>query len=386
MICSILFIISAFIIVWAMGGYSCSLKLLGKVFRNRKLKKNKSNSPTVSVIIVAHNEEKVILEKLSNVIENDYPKDRIQYIVASDFSTDRTNEITEKFIKEHPEVKMILYKSKEHKGKTNAQNEAQKMAIGEILVMTDANAMFEKNAISELIYCFTEENIAYVAGKLVYKNIDFSTTANSESTYWESDLLQREIESNIHTITAGNGAIYACRNSCYHDFDPIDCHDLSMPYYYAQNGMRAIYNSDAVAYEKAGEIAEDEFKRKVRMNRAILKSVWDGIKALNIKKYGWFSYFYFGHRTCRYLLWLAHTIVFAISAVKANQSLLYRISFACQSVFYLLAAANYFLKTSNKLLNLMTYYSMTILAQWKGVINCITGKSKSTWDKAESTR
>ena len=160
MIFSILFWVSAFVIVWAMGGYACSLKILKNIFKERKLVKDETYFPTVSVMIVAHNEEKVILEKLENVIENDYPKELIDYIIASDSSTDKTNEIVEQFIKEHQDLRIILYKTKEHKGKTNAQNEAQKVTTGEILVMTDANAMFERNAISELVHCFTTENIA----------------------------------------------------------------------------------------------------------------------------------------------------------------------------------------------------------------------------------
>jgi len=89
-----------------------------------------------------------------------------------------------------------------------------------------------------------------------------SDVSSAEAGYWDSDLATREIEGRIQTITAGNGALYACRNSEYHDFDPIQCHDAAMPLYYALKGKRAICNHDAVAYEKAGEVIEDEFKEK----------------------------------------------------------------------------------------------------------------------------
>lgn len=382
----ILFWLSAFIIVWAMLGYKLSLKVLGKVFKNRRLEKDYANKPSVSVMIVAHNEEKVILEKLQNVINNDYPAEKIEYIVASDFSTDETNNIVQKFINESPNLNIKLYQSKEHKGKTNAQNEAQKITTGEILVMTDANALFEKNAISELVASFSSEDIAYVTGRLSYKNSADNDTAASESTYWEGDLEQRKVESNIKTITAGNGAIYACKNALYYDFNPIKCHDSSMPYYYAGKHLRAIYNPDAVAYEKAGEITGDEFKRKVRMNRIIIQALKAGFKSLNVFKYGWFSYFFFGHRTCRYLLWITHAVLYVSSMALFSQNFVYKVTFVGQTIFYVLAAINLKIKSGNKLLNLMSYYTMTIFAQWKGVINCLTGKSKPTWDKAESTR
>ncbi len=385
-ILAIVFFVFAFTIGWAMVGYGLSLKLLDKIFRDRKLIKDYSNKPTVSVMIVAHNEEKVIRDKLENVTHNDYPKDKIEYIVASDFCTDKTNDIVNQFISEHPELKITLYCSKEHKGKTNAQNEAQKITSGEILVMTDANAMFKENAISELVAAFTAKEIAYVTGRLTYKNTDSSSTAASESGYWENDLETRRIESNIKTITAGNGAIYAVWNSLYYDFSPINCHDSAMPIYYAKRKMRAIYNPDAVAYEKAGEVDEDEFKRKVRMARDILRAPIVGLQCANIFKYGWFSYFYFGHRTCRNTLWLAHGIVLITSLILGIWHPFYLAIGIAQFIFYAIAGMGLKTKSTNKVIRMMAYYTMTIVAQWKGAINGMTGKSKPTWEKAESTR
>lgn len=383
---NILFWINAFVIVWAMIGYKISLHILSKIFSRRIHQKDYNYRPTVTVMIVAHNEEKVILNKLNNVIDNDYPKDLIEYVVASDYCTDSTNDIVKKFINSNENLSIRLYCSKQHTGKTNAQNEAQKEVKSEILIMTDANSMFRKNTITEIVSSFSSQDIVYVTGKLSYMNSEDNDVALSESLYWDGDLVQRKIESNIRTITAGNGAIYAVRNEMYVDFPPIECHDSAMPYYYAKIGKRAVYNEDAVAYEKAGEIIEDEFKRKVRMNRGILKQILDGIKCMNIFKYGWFSYFYFGHRTCRYLLWSSHLIVLLISIGLSVINIFYFVSMVLQIVFYVTALIGMITKSKNRIISLVTYYTMTILAQLKGVYNCITGKSKPTWESAETTR
>lgn len=385
-ICIILFLLSGFTIVWGMVGYNVSLNILDKFFPKRKLEKDYTNKPFVTVLIVAHNEEKVIQKKLENVIVNDYPPEKIEYIVASDHSTDETNHIVEDFIEKHSELDILLYNTKEHGGKTNAQNESQKYAKGEILVMTDANSMFEKNAISELVACFTSSDIAYVTGRLRYINSDDNPTANSESTYWESDLIQRNIESKIYTITAGNGAIYACRNELYHDFKSILCHDSYMPYYYAGQKKRSIYNADACATEKAGENVSDEFKRKVRMNRNIFTSIKMGIKSLNFFNYGWYSYFYFGHRTCRYLLWISHLMVFITNILLFQYSMIWKVFLILQVLFYFLGIVGMVTKSKNKVICLIYYYCMTVCAQWVGVYNVITGKAKPVWEKAESTR
>jgi glycosyltransferase involved in cell wall biosynthesis len=382
----ILFYISAFIIVWAMVGYPISLKIIGKIYKSRKLQKDYNHQPTVTVMVVAHNEEKVILDKLHNIIELEYPQDMIEFLISSDNSTDRTNEIVKNFIASHSEYNIRLYEVKARMGKTNAQNEAQKTVETEYLVMTDANSMMDKNAVKELMAAFTSDDIAYVSGRLSIVNQEASDVSNAEASYWDSDLAAREIEGRIQTITAGNGALYACRTKDYYDFNPIQCHDSAMPPLYALEGKRAIANHDAIAYEKAGEVIEDEFGRKVRMNRIILKYILPDIRILNVFKYGWFSYFYFGHRTCRYLLWISHLLILVTSVLLIRESWIYSVAFLGQTLFYFLALLRAVTKSQNKYLTLIYYYTVTIIAQWVGVYRIITGKAKPFWEKAESTR
>jgi len=382
----VIFYLNGFIIFWAMIGYPISLRVIAKVYKDIVLNKDFSHKPSVTVMIVAHNEEKVILEKLCNVLKLDYPQDKIEILVASDNSTDRTNDIVRQFIEKNKDRNIRLYEVRERKGKTNAQNEAQKTITTEYIVMTDANSMMDKDSVKELMASFTSEDIVYVSGRLSIINQDVSDISNAETNYWENDLVTREIEGRIQTITAGNGALYACRTSEYYYFDPIQCHDSAMPILYGLQGKRAIANHDAVAYEKAGEVIEDEFQRKVRMNRIILKHILPDIRVLNIFKYRWFSYFYFGHRTCRYLLWMAHLFVFVSNLLLISESWLYKFLFIIQLVFYVLAFIKKITKINNKVLTLIYYYTVTIAAQWVGIFNILTGKAKPFWEKAESTR
>ena len=380
----ILFWISIFMIFWANIGYPISILILGKIIK-RKNKTIVNNEKSISIIITAHNEEKIIQQKLENVISLDYPKEKVEIIVTSDNSTDKTNEIVKEFIKNHPTENIKLYKVKKRMGKTNAQNEAVKIAQNDILVMTDANAIIKNDAIRELVKSFSE-NISYVTGKLEYINGDLSETSNSEKQYWDLDTKIRDIESNIQTITAGNGALYACIRKEYYNFKPIQCHDSAMPLYYALNGKRAIANHKAIAYEKAGENTKDEYKRKVRMSRIVLLSILPSIKILNVFKYKWFTYFYLGHRTSRYLLWFNHIMLLITNLVLYNQGKIYIISLIFQSIFYIIAIAKQLTNLNNTIINIIYYYCMTIIAQTKGVINTIIGKNKPFWEKAESTR
>lgn len=378
--------IAVFIITWAMIGYPVSLVLLNKLLKKENRKDNEYE-PDVTIMVVAHNEEKVIAEKLQNLLDTDYPAEKLEFLIASDFSTDKTDEIVEEFIADHPDRNIRIHKSINHLGKTNAQNETQKYCNTEILVMTDANAMFEPGAVRELVSYFSESSIAYVSGQLRYMNTGENTTANSEGFYWKLDLMCRNVESKIQTITAGNGAIYAVRNKYYEDVPPIECHDSSFPIIYALQKKRAVYNPNAIAYEKAGEVNEDEFKRKVRMNRRILNGIIPDVRILNIFSYRWFSYFYFGHRTCRYLLWLMHTLALLINFPLAIfGSWFWKLLLILQILFYVIALFGWIAKSGNKIVRIITYYCMTVMAQWKGVINILTGKAKPVWEKAESTR
>lgn len=382
----ILFYVSGFVIFWAMIGYPISIRLIGKAYKNRKLIKDYSYQPTVTLMVVAHNEEKVILEKLHNIVKVEYPQEKIEFLIASDNSTDRTNEIVNQFINEHRDNRIRLFEVKERKGKTNAQNEAQKTVSTEFLVMTDANSMMEKNSIIELMAAFSSDDIAYVSGRLSIANAQNSDVSHTEARYWDSDLAVREIEGRIQTITAGNGAIYACRTSEYYDFDPIQCHDSAMPPFYALQKKRAICNHDAIAYEKAGEVIEDEFGRKVRMNRVLLSHILLDVRIMNIFKYKWFAFFYLGHRTCRYLLWITHLIVLISNIFLICESWFFVAAFVGQIMFFLLALIRAKTNTKNRIMTMIYYYCITIMAQWVGVYNIVTGRAKPFWEKAESTR
>jgi Glycosyltransferases, probably involved in cell wall biogenesis len=383
----ILFLLSIFLILYSFIGYPLSLVILDRMFLRNKKEMNKSSiNPKVSVIIAAHNEEGVIQQKLENLISLNYPKELLEIIIASDNSVDRTNEITEKFIASNPVYFIKLYKVNKRQGKTNAQNEAVKVASGEIVVFSDANAILDHDAIIHLVSSFSSPDIIYVTGQLRYVNSLEHISSEAENRYWNFDLYMRRVESDLQTITAGNGAIYAIRKIEYVDFDPIKSHDSAMPLYAGLNNKRAIYNEKAIAYEKAGETSKDELKRKVRMSREILTSIYGSLRLLNVFKCKWFSYFYFGHRTLRYSLFILHILAFITNTLLVDEYHLYTILFVLQCLFYLLALAKGVFRIKHRLFYYPYYYCMTILAQLLGAINQLTGRSKPFWEKAETTR
>ena len=383
---NIIFWIIVFFIFYSFIGYPLSLLILSRIIKKKDNYVDTTLRPFVSIIIPVHNEERVIEQKLNNLINLNYPKQLVEIIIASDNSTDRTNEIVEQFISKNRTHDIKLYKVNKRQGKTNAQNEAVNIAKGEILIFSDANAILDKDSIIHLTSSFTSEDIVYVTGRLKYvKNLE-SITNDAESKYWDFDLFMRKIESDIKTITAGNGALYAIRKSEYVVFDPIECHDSAMPLEAALNNKRALYNEKAIAYEKTGQTSEDEFKRKVRMFRAGIKPLYTKPQKYNIFKYGWFSYFYFWHRTCRRSLFIFHIVCFITNVLLIKEGSVYVILLIIQCLFYLLALLKVVFGFNKRIFYYPFYYCMTLVAQFVGTVNQLTGKSKPFWEKAESTR
>lgn len=379
----IVFYIVGIAIFYAMIGYPITLMILDKIMK-RENDKDLSYKPFVSIIISAYNEEKVIERKLENITESTYP--HYEVIVANDASSDRTVEICQNFIYNHPAYDIKVNTVKNHLGKTNAQDEAVDVAKGEIIVFSDANSMFKADAIDELVSYFTDDDIIYVCGSLIYAKDDDIASAVAENSYWDMELRMRKIESEIATIAAGNGAIYACRKSDYRRYNLVSSHDYEMPLYAGINHKRALYNPKAIALEKAGQTSKDEFKRKVRMQRRILTNLFTNFRRLNIFEYGWFSFFHFNHKTLRFLQAFNHIVLFISNLALLNEGDFYRVFFLIQVGFFTLATIGKLTESKSKVFYFPYYYTMMMAAQLKGGYNEATGKSKATWEKAETTR
>ncbi|MBM7712760.1 glycosyltransferase [Enterococcus xiangfangensis] len=380
-----LFYLFLVLIIYTMIGYPILLEIMNKIVPKKDIILDNDYRPTVTVIVPAHNEESVIEKKILNLLSLNYEDSSLEIIVASDNSTDDTNIIVKNYEIKYP-YKIKLYSVKERKGKTNAQDEAVRIAKGDVTVFTDANSMLEKNAINELVTSLSNSDVGYVAGKLVYTNDLPNATSESEASYWNIDLRMRKIESDLASITAGNGSIYAIKKDDYIEIDPIYSHDSVFPPKFVILGKKALYNDKALAFEKAGETDTDEFKRKVRMSRKIIMINFVDLKKYNVFKNGLFTLFYFSHRTLRNNLYLMHLLVFISNLFLAvnDSNPLYKIVFIMQIIIYLIAFIGR--KSVNKYVRFISYYAMTISAQLIGAYREISGKSKPFWGKAESTR
>lgn len=382
-----IFYLSIFLILFPLVIYPMSLMLLSKLLRQDEVNYSEGYSPSITIIITAYNEEKVIQEKLNNLYELENPYSNVQVIVVSDGSSDNTDKIVADFSRKYSSDSMSfsLLPLNERLGKTHAQNMAVRDARGEILVFSDANSIWSAKALIKLVSFFNDGKVGYVSGKLVYRNLD-NNTSQSESAYWNLDLYIRAMESKLGSTVGGNGAIYAIRKDCYFELPPILSHDGFMPTKVVLAGYKAKFSEDAIVYELPSDNPSDEFGRKVRMQRGQPWKKYYDIQKFNFFRCGIYTYFYLGHKYFKYILYITHPVALFSNIFLSFSSIFYTLILIPHVLFYILALLRLSFSLESKLFYFPYYYLMTICAQYVSIYNTISGKSSSIWEKAESTR
>jgi len=371
----VLFWVSLGLLVWTHVGYPLAAALAARM-RPRRVRKG-DGTPSVSLIIAAHNEEDVIEQRIENLLALDYPADRLEIVVASDASDDRTDELVERIAAREPRVRLVRCP---RGGKVAAQNHTVPQATGEILAFSDANATWPPGALRNLVRSFADPNVAYVCGRVVLQAPDGT---NREGAYWRYEVWLRAQESDLGSVTGGNGAIYAVRREDYVDVDPRFGHDLAFPYLMVQRGRRAVYEPDALSYEKPSRDQEDEYRRKVRMFEHCWLIVLRGGMLRRLGPV--YLLEMVSHRLLRYGSGLLHLVLLLTSAALVRYGLVYEIALAVQAAGLLLALAGR-LRLPIPGAALAYYYVLVTWATVRALQRYLRFGVPAVWEKAEGTR
>jgi cellulose synthase/poly-beta-1,6-N-acetylglucosamine synthase-like glycosyltransferase len=330
--------------------------------------------PTVSLIIAAHDEERVIAHRLRNARDLDYPRDLLELIVASDGSSDRTVELARAA---DADVVLDLPRA----GKVEAQNAAVDAARGELLAFSDANSFWSPDALRRLVARFADPRVGYVCGQV---RLLGSGTENEEGTYWHYEMAVRELESELGGITAGNGAIYATRPDAYVVLDSARGHDLSFPFTMTRRGWRALYAPDAVAQERMAPTIAGEFARKRRM----MARTWGvvlGDRMLSPRGYGpLYAFEILSHRALRYAAPFLHLVALGTNTALLGAGAVYTITLALQAAFLLAALLGSVIPL--RPLRLAWYYAVVEGSIIAGLWDRLRSRRAVTWEKVEGTR
>ena len=346
-------------LVWTHAGYPAAAALAARV-RRRPVRVGEE-TPAVTVIVAAWNEEDVIERRLENLAALDYPADRLEIVVASDASTDGTHAVVEAF----PGARLIVCP---RGGKVAAQDRAVRETSGEIVAFSDANATWAADTLRKLVRAFADPDVAYVCGRLALTDADGS---NREGIYWRYETWLRAQESALGSVTGGNGSVYAVRRSDYVEVDPRFGHDLSLPYLMVQHGRRAVYDPEALAFEKPTPEIETEYRRKVRMFEHCWLVVLRG-RMLRRLPPGYLVAI-LSHRHLRYASGLLHLVVLAanVALVALRAGIVYDVLLGIQLAFLLLAVARR---------SLPRYYALVTWATAVALWNYLRRGVPATWD------
>jgi cellulose synthase/poly-beta-1,6-N-acetylglucosamine synthase-like glycosyltransferase len=369
---------SVALIVYTHAGYPLLLWVLSRVRRTRTTRARvtpvSGGLPRVSLIVAAHDEESVIADKVRNALALEYPRERLELIVASDGSTDRTVELARTA---GADSVLDLPRG----GKIRAQDAGVEQASGDVLAFSDANTFLEPDALARLVASFEEPRVGYVCGQMRFTR-DGGT--NQEGVYWRYEMAIRAMESRLGSVTAGNGGLYATRRESYLRVDPRMGHDLSFPFNMVKRGWRAVYEPAARGVEKMTPDNDAEYRRKRRMmSRMWLILLRSGI--LSPRGYGpLYALQVVSHRLLRYLTPFLHLIAFGTNVALLGRGWVYAVTLGLQVA--LLAAAALARAVPGRPLQLARYYVLVTAAPAAGLWDSLRHPVSSGWEKAEGTR
>lgn len=374
----ILFVTSLAVLVYIFIGYPLVVAVLS-FFLGRDVRRE-DITPEVSLIISAYNEQDVIREKLENTLALDYPREKLEVIVASE-AMDGTNDI----VRQYADHGIALHAYENREGKAATLFRTVPRARGEILVFSDANALYHRDAIRKLVRNFADPRVGCVSGRLTYVNPKETAIGQGESAYWEFEFFVKGMLSRMMKLSGGvNGSIFAIRKSLYLPVDRFRGDDFELSNRIQIAGHGVILEPEALSFEEASATSRQEFRRKVRLAAWNLQSTLILMREALAAGEFLTAFILFSHRFLRYTtpLWLAALLVSNLFLLEGALAWF----FALQGLFYLTAAAGYVLEKSGRpvrtLFLLPFYFCMVNGAALLALMKNFSRRTDVLWEKS----
>lgn len=369
---AIVFSVSAGVIVYSYAIYPLLLALV-PVRRHEQLPEP-IEWPSVSILLSLYNEEKHITQRIENLLALDYPRDKLEILIGSDGSTDRTNELVRRF----SDARVQLHEFEQRGGKPRVLNRLIPRARGELLAFSDANAMYAPDALRKLVRHFSDARIGGACGRLLFHGEKSET---DEALYWKLETYLKTRESGLDSCLGANGAIYAIRKSCWPVIpDNTFVDDFVIGMRVREQGLRVVYDCEAVATEELPPLVSHEMTRRIRIGAGDFQALFLCWRSL-LPWCGFHSLAFWSHKVLR---WLAP--FFMVGTLISNIALLPRPLFvvllALQLAFYALAIVGG-LRRGRKIIwfSAPHYFVMINLALLLGFFRFITGTQQATWKR-----
>ncbi|MDH3455891.1 MAG: glycosyltransferase family 2 protein [Gemmatimonadota bacterium] len=374
----ILFWFSLLSIFYAFLGYPLVLWAIGRLVSRPLARVASDQWPSVSLLISAYNEETALDTKIQNALELDYPRDRLEIVVVSDASTDRTDEIAEMYASQ--DVQLI--RQGERRGKTAALNLAVPMVSGEIVVFSDANSMYAPSALRDLVRPFQDPRIGFVTGQTIYRTQVGSGTAESTGFYSRLELITKKLESRIGSCVGADGAIFAIRKALFVPLATDDINDFVIPLRIVEAGYRGTLEPTAVCYEELADSSVGEYRRQVRVTARTLRALFRNLSLFNPVRFPLFSFMLLSHKLSKLVVPFFLLAALVSNSLLIRSSVIYLSAFITQLAFYALAFWRHTRvdrSSAGRLVDMSYTFSLVSFAMLIGWIKFLSGESFSTW-------
>jgi cellulose synthase/poly-beta-1,6-N-acetylglucosamine synthase-like glycosyltransferase len=374
---------SASALAYTYVGYPVLVYLLSLV-RPKPVKRGEVE-PEVTVIITAYNEERDIRAKLENTLEIEYPKEKLRIMVASDGSTDRTDSI----VKEFADRGVELFRQEGRVGKTYTQNKAVERATGEIILFSDATTMYRPAVLREMLPAFADETVGCVAGKLIYVDPGATGVGDGAKGYWSYETFIKESESRFCSLIGASGCLYAVRRAAYQPMYPEACSDFMIATVVYKQGMRTVYEPNAVCTEETNQNAAKEFRMRVRVISQTFTDLWRNRKMMNPFHSGFYAIELVSHKLMRYAVPLFLLLALISSSVLAFSSTFFLLLVSLQVLFYAMALAAMALDGIIKIKGLPAipmYFVLANAASAIGFYKFLRGERFANWEPIRSPK
>jgi cellulose synthase/poly-beta-1,6-N-acetylglucosamine synthase-like glycosyltransferase len=364
--------------VYAVALYPLLVLALSKLWRKEFVRR--PITPPVSLIIAAFNEEDSIAAKIENALETDYPEDKLEIIVASDASTDRTEEIVRGFAARG----VKLFRAGGNVGKSAMLSKAIREARGEIVALSDATGMWTKDAVRLLVSHFADPRVGCVSGRVAYE-YDRSAASEGFGVYQRFVTALRRGEASFGAGFNAPGSIHAIRKAVYVSCPAALSMDLVDPFHMAAQGFRTTYEDQAISWEKARTTVAEEFRARLRISVRSWSFLFYALRRLPLLRAPMYCFQLISHKFLRYTLGPSLVLIFALSAALFSQHALYRVLFVGQVAFWLATLAAYTASKSGRRipgLSALLFFNSANVAYIRGLLLYVIGRRVARWNPA----
>jgi cellulose synthase/poly-beta-1,6-N-acetylglucosamine synthase-like glycosyltransferase len=369
---------SGVFILYSYFGYPLVLKIISLFKPARRSMNAPSLERKVTLLISAYNEEAVIEEKILNSLALHYPRSLLEIVVVSDGSTDTTCDIVSRYADRG--VKLWHYEGRI--GKTACLNQAVRRAEGEVIVFSDANSQYNKEAIRELVKHFADERVGFVTGRTIYVSGDAEKAPGSIGLYSKIEQWTKTLESEIGSCVGADGAIFAIRKALYRPLNGFDINDFVIPLNVVKQGYWGKLENNAFCLEKTAGAPRDEFYRQVRIANRTIRALVNHADLLNPLRFGFLSFEIFSHKVVRLFVPFFMLLLFLTSLGLAVHASFYLLFFTGQLFFYFAAGLNHSFdgpKGASRLFSIPHTFSLVNLAIAYGWIQYFKGETYVVW-------